>query len=311
MDEANTQVGAAETNLVQEAQGSSQSPINDVSATPTPDTLNSGLLDYENANKTTTQVEATASWRDYLSEEFKNDPNATKFKTADEFMKSYKGLQNTVLNRLKEEDVTVEELAQYLSPEQLTSLKAHQDVPDSPDSYEIGDSSFDFTAHPVANEGLGKAKQLAHKYGVSKEVFKEFMQLEMEVAQRSTQHLIQNNIAAIKQEYGTEWVAKANDVSNAVMKLGGKESYDYFNNNKMLTNPHLFKLISKVAERMKEDPMPSGISAFGSSGGSTASVDDRLKSFFKSDRYGAYLKGDPAARAELAELYKASNPMYK
>ncbi len=246
------------------------------------------------------------NWYDNFSDEIKSDPNLTKFKSPEEFLKSYKGLQNTVLNRLKDENVTLEELAAVLPPERLAELNAMKGAPARAEDYEMPEHNIDFAQHPVASKGLETAKALAHKYGIPNSVFKEFMALEMQVAQNSTHQFIQNNVNELRKQHGDQLNVKANAVANTIMKLGGKEAYDYFDSNKMFTNPHLFNMFSKVAERMQADPMPSGLKGFGAN--TQGSVKERLQQFFGSEKYSAYQRGDAAARQELEALYREANP---
>lgn len=156
---------------------------------PTTDLLGSPVDAFGQNKKT------ESSWLDKLPDELRSKSTFSKFKDEASLAQAYDNLQSLMGKRISE--VPKEELVKHFSPEQIADFYKSQGAPETPDNYQVEGLPDYLTNRPGVKAALQDAKVMAHKHGISSELFNEFVKMEYNLHQKAVQESQQSNFAAL------------------------------------------------------------------------------------------------------------------
>lgn len=191
-------------------------------------------------------------WFDKLPEELRG--TASKFKDEAAALQAYHNLQSLMGKKITE--VPKDEIVKHFSPDQLAEFYKAQGVPESPEHYKVSDIPEFLTKNPNVAKGLEEAKQIAHKHGVSADLFNEFVKLEYNLHQKAVNEQRSAHFAELNNIYGSN-LSQANEIATqAAYKLGGDQAVQMLANSGLAANPLIFNMLYKAGTMMQEDRAP-------------------------------------------------------
>lgn len=208
-------------------------------------------------NSGSTATEETPSWVDVLPDEAKQDPNITKFKTPDEFYKSYKN-QTELVGR--KGVILPKEGAQ---PEEMDKFYNALGRPEKPEGYKFEpikdlDPSLQWTGESDA----GLAKVLFDR-GLTQRQAADIRGIFLNGLNQSARDQQAKDIAAAKtaetalrQEWGGEYDSNLNRVIRGLKSAGGEDVINAMGGERGLgNNPIVLKTLGKIMKGVSEDTM--------------------------------------------------------
>ena len=220
--------------------------------TDTP-TTNETTISSTTAEKPT----VSKSWKDIISEEFRNDPNISKFTEIDALAKSY----INATRMIGQDKVAVPN--QNSTEDQWDEVYNKLGRPESPDKYKLEVQS---ETAPLDESAVKQFAENAHKLGLNNkqaqgilEFYKNSMEGSVQQARIDTETAQANAEAELRKEWGRSYeenikkagaVAKANinqDVLNMELKDGTR----------LGDHPAIIKGFANIANLMSEDKLVS------------------------------------------------------
>lgn len=242
------------------------------------------------------------SWLDKLPEELRGKSTFSKFKDEASLAQAYDNLQSLMGKRML--DVPKDELVKHFSPEQMAEFYKAQGVPETPDAYEVQGLPDYLTQHPGVKDALQNAKALAHKHGVSGELFNEFVKMEYDLHQRAVQERQSANLAELSNTYGSN-LTKANDIATkAAYALGGDAAVAQLAQSGLASHPMIFNMLYKAGMMMNQDNIPiQGVSSPTAADNAQA-VRAQIKELYSDTNFYSKLASQsPNEVARMNELY--------
>ena len=238
---------------------SEQITQNDVPVEETTQTTTDTPTTNETTISSTTAEQPTVakSWKDIISEEFRNDPNISKFTEIDALAKSY----INATRMIGQDKVAVPN--QNSTEDQWDEVYNKLGRPESPDKYKLEVQS---ETAPLDDSAVKQFAENAHKLGLNNkqaqgilEFYKNSMEGSVQQARIDTETAQANAEAELRKEWGRSYeenikkagaVAKANinqDVLNMELKDGTR----------LGDHPAIIKGFANIANLMSEDKLVS------------------------------------------------------
>ena len=233
------------------------SPVEQTITTETPATIANVAKTDTLISPTTEQPKVATSWKEAISEEFRQDPNIEKFTEIDALAKSY----INATKMIGQDKVAVPN--KNSTEDQWNEVYDKLGRPESPDKYAL-DVKSDVV--PLDNGAVKQFAENAHKLGLSNKQAQgvlEFYKNSMEVtAQQSKVDTETAQVQAeqeLRQEWGREFennvkkagaLAKAN-INSDILDLELKSGI------RVGDHPELIKGFAKIASMMSEDKIVS------------------------------------------------------
>ena len=233
------------------------SPVEQTTTTETPATIASVAKTDTLISPTTEQPKVATSWKEAISEEFRQDPNIEKFTEIDALAKSY----INATKMIGQDKVAVPN--KNSTEDQWNEVYDKLGRPESPDKYAL-DIKSDVV--PLDNGAVKQFAENAHKLGLSNKQAQgvlEFYKNSMEgTAQQSKVDTETAQVQAeqeLRQEWGREFennvkkagaLAKAN-INSDILDLELKSGI------RVGDHPELIKGFAKIASMMSEDKIVS------------------------------------------------------
>jgi len=233
------------------------SPVEQTTTTETPATIASVAKTDTLISPTTEQPKVATSWKEAISEEFRQDPNIEKFTEIDALAKSY----INATKMIGQDKVAVPN--KNSTEDQWNEVYDKLGRPESPDKYSL-DVKSDVV--PLDNGAVKQFAENAHKLGLSNKQAQgvlEFYKNSMEgTAQQSKVDTETAQVQAeqeLRQEWGREFennvkkagaLAKAN-INSDILDLELKSGI------RVGDHPELIKGFAKIASMMSEDKIVS------------------------------------------------------
>lgn len=243
-----------------------------------------------------------SNWLDRLPDDLRKSPSLSKFKDEASLAQAYNNLQSLIGKRMQ--DVPKEELVKHFAPEQLAEFYKAQGVPETPDAYEVKGLPDYLAKNPSVNQALQEAKSMAHKHGVSTELFNEFVNMEFQLHQRAVQERQSQNFAELSSIYGSNLEQANNIATKAAYALGGDEAVQQLAASGLASNPMIFNMLFKAGQMMQQDKVPvQGVASPGAAD-NAAALRQQIKDLY-SDRnfYNKLSMQSPAEVQKMNELY--------
>jgi len=233
------------------------SPVEQTTTTETPATIANVAKTDTLISPTTEQPKVATSWKEAISEEFRQDPNIEKFTEIDALAKSY----INATKMIGQDKVAVPN--KNSTEDQWNEVYDKLGRPESPDKYAL-DVKSDVV--PLDNGAVKQFAENAHKLGLSNKQAQgvlEFYKNSMEgTAQQSKVDTETAQVQAeqeLRQEWGREFennvkkagaLAKAN-INSDILDLELKSGI------RVGDHPELIKGFAKIASMMSEDKIVS------------------------------------------------------
>ena len=233
------------------------SPVEQTTTTETPATIANVAKTDTLISPTTEQPKVATSWKEAISEEFRQDPNIEKFTEIDALAKSY----INATKMIGQDKVAVPN--KNSTEDQWNEVYDKLGRPESPDKYAL-DIKSDVV--PLDNGAVKQFAENAHKLGLSNKQAQgvlEFYKNSMEgTAQQSKIDTETAQVQAeqeLRQEWGREFennvkkagaLAKAN-INSDILDLELKSGI------RVGDHPELIKGFAKIASMMSEDKIVS------------------------------------------------------
>jgi len=205
------------------------------------------------SSTTNNTVQTAKSWKDTISEEYRNDPNISKFTEIDALAKSY----INATRMIGQDKVVIPN--QNSTEDQWNEVYAKLGRPESPDKYQL---DFKSEVAPIDENAVKAFAEVAHKTGLNERQAQAILDF---YKQNSEQSLNQSRVDTetaqaqaeqqLRQEWGKQFdeniskaaaVAKAN-MSNDVLDMQLK------NGTRLGDHPDVIKGFAKIAGLLSED----------------------------------------------------------
>ena len=201
----------------------------------------------------TTPNGAATDWRATLPDELKSEKSLESFKGVDALAKSYVEAQKYIGGAVK--------LPKADAPaEEWEKVYARLGRPETPDKYEF--KRPEVPENVTDDEEMETAfKGMAHKAGLStrqaQQLLEQYNEMQVKRLQSFTGKM-EEGVASLKKEWGTNFDKNIGVASRAVKELGGDELTGLLNETGLGNHPVLIKFFSKLGEQMQEDTVIMG-----------------------------------------------------
>tara|TARA_A100001201_G_scaffold44698_1_gene45659 strand:+ start:37 stop:918 length:882 start_codon:yes stop_codon:yes gene_type:complete len=229
-----------------------EQPASPVETTPTP-TETKQETTQTTVSSTTEQPKVATSWKETISEEFRNDPNISKFTEIDALAKSY----INATRMIGTDKVAVPN--QNSTEDQWNEVYDKLGRPESADKYKLEVKS---DVVPIEETAVKQFAENAHKLGLNNkqaqgilEFYKNSMeqtakqsQIDAETSQVQAQQLL-------RQEWGKSYdanIQKAASLAKANMKAEVLDM-QMKDGSRLGDNPEIIKGFAKIADMLSED----------------------------------------------------------
>jgi len=256
-------------------------------------------------------------WLDVFPEDAAKDPNITKFKTPDDFYKSFK-TQNELIGR---KGVIVP--GKDAKPEDIDKFYNALGRPEKPEAYKLTTVENLHKSIQITPESTLGYQTLAHKHGLTQAqadgLNRDYLAIVNKSAiDQETREIqaAQQAEASLRQEWGSKFDTNRNMVTKGIMKAGGQEALDAMSGEKGLgNNPVVLKTLAKVFSLLSEDQINSietPLSNQGSQGNETPEeAKQKIEKMMNDQKHPINDEKSPHRKEAIAErmrLYKIAYP---
>lgn len=199
-------------------------------------------------------------WRESLEPSIKDHPSLANFKTPADVAKSYVNVQQLIGKK------GVPLPSKEADPMQEGGNMEYNTVydtlgrPSDPKAYEIPDVKLPEGLAAPTEQQITGFKELSHKIGLLPHQVKALYQWNQEQAtgmytghQEGVVKGLQESEAAMRQEYGKQFDGNLNNARNLIAKFGGQEVAAALESSGLGNNPHLIRMMVKIAGQFTED----------------------------------------------------------
>jgi len=230
---------------------SNSSPVEttpqETTSTETNDTLVSSTTD--------NTVQTAKSWKETISEEFRNDPNISKFTEIDALAKSY----INATKMIGSDKIAVP--TNNSTEDQWNEVYNKLGRPESPDKYKL---DFKSEVAPVDEQAIKSFAEVAHKTGLNEKQAQAILDFYKQNSENSVQQLKIDTETAqaqaeqqLRQEWGKQYesnITKAASVAKANMS-GDVLDMQLKDGTRLGDHPEVIKGFAKIAGLLSEDKM--------------------------------------------------------
>jgi len=230
---------------------SNSSPVEttpqETTSTETKDTLVSSTTD--------NTVQTARSWKETISEEFRNDPNISKFTEIDALAKSY----INATKMIGSDKIAVP--TNNSTEDQWNEVYNKLGRPESPDKYKL---DFKSEVAPVDEQAIKSFAEVAHKTGLNEKQAQAILDFYKQNSENSVQQLRIDTETAqaqaeqqLRQEWGKQYesnITKAASVAKANMS-GDVLDMQLKDGTRLGDHPEVIKGFAKIAGLLSEDKM--------------------------------------------------------
>lgn len=249
-------------------------------------------------------TEQPKSWLEQLPEEARKDPNISKYKTPDEFIKGHQNLVKLVGAKgviVPKEDAPAEEKDKFYN-----SLGR----PEKPEGYKITPVEL----HPKIKESYtpeveATFKSEMHKLGLTQSQVDGLHKWYFENAskgevakEQATEKALKDGESALRAEWKDKYDVNLNNAKKVANRFGGKEAIEALGD--LGSHPAIVKMLGNIAANFSEDVI-SDVKTKQVEGNEGAKA--KIKAIH-ADKSHPYWKGDSAAIKEVTQLYKEAYP---
>lgn len=194
-------------------------------------------------------------WYSTLSEEFRSDPNITKFPSLDEFARGHQSAVRMI---------GMDKYTMPQTEQEWNETYARFGRPESPADYGMPELDYNFTemGYPehLYKEDQEAYRSVAHKYGLSDKqfqgVYKDLMDYERSKVDTLFQGVeVQTREAeqALRRDWGESYESRLRIADNALLKFAGKESYEKMIEKGYGRDPDFIKMMHELGSRSMEE----------------------------------------------------------
>ena len=272
------------------------------------------------ADKTAAEANEKLGWigtlpeetRKTIPEEFTKDPNITKYKTADEFLK---GHQNAV-KKLGEKGVIIPK--EGAPQEEWDAYHKALGKPDKPEEYKLTPLA---NVHPKIKEKMNPQSEAFFKaemhkmnipQGTADKLYTWYFDASskaMAMQEKEQDDAIKSGEAALRQELGEKYDATLAMTQKMVAHYGGKDVINKLG--KLGSDPVIVKMFAKIAANFSEDQIAKFGEGSQSESGAVADAKAKIKAIKEDSKHAYWNENDPKhaeAIAEVTKLYEQAYP---
>lgn len=212
-------------------------------------------VDNQDQQDTQTLNTETQDWKSNLSDEFKNDPTAEKFKDVDGLFKSYKSLQE----KIGKDKVVVP--GENASDEERSMFYSAIGRPDTPDSYKIPEETLNKIPPELRNEDERKEfSKVAHETGLTGQQYQKLMdwyynQTGEQIAkqQQNINQSKKKGENTLRKEWGKAFDSKLQQGERVLDEFGNDKLRNKIKESGLNNDPEFIKFLSQAGEGLSED----------------------------------------------------------
>ena len=247
----------------------------------------------------------SASWRDSLPDDIKNDPSIANFNDVASLTKSYISTKAHV----RKKGVIVP--GQKATPEEWATFYREIGLPD-PDKYDI--------KSPEGADAnlITKFKEIAHKAGMlprqAQEILDWFWKHETDtMASRKAEYdrSRKDGIEALRKEWAQGWDKQVAFARQGVSHVGGEEFQKYLETTGLGDDPQIIRMMAKVGALLGEDRLRGDGGGGRMDGMTPAEAQKQIETIMGNPNHPYFNTSHPGhgtAVREMGELFKASTP---
>jgi hypothetical protein len=205
------------------------------------------------SSTTNNTVQTSKSWKDIISEEYRNDPNISKFTEIDALAKSY----NNATKMIGSDKMTVP--TNNSTEEHWEEVYSKLGRPESPDKYKL---DFKSEVAPI-DEGAVKAfSEVAHKTGLNEkqaqailDFYKQNSEQSLQQSKIDTETAQANAEQQLRQEWGGNYDAKIKRAASVAKSNMNPEILDMQlkDGTRLGDHPEFIKGFANIANLLSED----------------------------------------------------------
>ena len=259
----------------------------------------------ETAQPTTAPVatptaQPTSSWKDSISEEYRNDPNIEKFTEADSLAKSY----INAVKMIGQDKIVIP--TKNSSQEAWDEAYAKLGRPESADKYTL-DVKSDVV--PFDETAIKSFAEQSHKLGLNNkqdqgilEFYKNNMEGNAQQAKIDTETAQAQSEQQLRQEWGRDFEGKVKQAGALAKANINPEVLDMTlsNGTRLGDHPEIIKGFAKIAGMMQEDEI---VATESENAQSVSNIEEEISSIIN-DRQGPYWnKGHPDHDKMVQQVY--------
>jgi len=207
------------------------------------------------SSTTDNTVQTAKSWKETISEEFRNDPNISKFTEIDALAKSY----INATKMIGSDKIAVP--TNNSTEDQWNEVYQKLGRPESPDKYKL---DFKSEVAPVDENAIKSFAEVAHKTGLNEKQAQAILDFYKQNSENSVQQLKIDTETAqaqaeqqLRQEWGKQYesnITKAASVAKANMS-GDVLDMQLKDGTRLGDHPDVIKGFAKIAGLLSEDKM--------------------------------------------------------
>ena len=270
------------------------------------------------------------NFRDYISEDLREDPSLTDIKDLGGLTKSYINAQRMLGNsiRIPGDDAGKEDLESFY--EKLANVPGLTRIPDSNDEKGMNDlytkmgrpekpEEYDVSLTkgvPDPYNSVGEFKQIAHEAGLNKAQAQKLMDFYNKhvVGSERDYNVNQHNecMQQLKDKWGADYKSRLNGAKLAIKQYEESNPQAYHNlvNGPAGNNPLFIQALSDLAQNMSESDIIKGTSKV-QYGITREEAQEKIDEIRRNFDHAFYNGSDPdhsAAVQKMQALYDAANP---
>ncbi len=223
--------------------------------TPTQPTTSTETNQTTVSSTTDSTVQTATSWKDTISEEFRNDPNISKFTEIDALAKSY----INATRMIGQDKVAVPN--NNSTEDQWNEVYDKLGRPETPDKYKL---DFKSEVAPIDDNAIKAFADVAHKTGLNErqaqailDFYKANSEQSLQQAQVDTETAQAQAQQLLRQEWGKQYdenIKKAASIANANMSAEVLDM-QMKDGTRLGDHPDVIKGFAKIAGMLSEDKM--------------------------------------------------------
>ena len=254
----------------------------------------------EQISSTTEQPTVAKSWKEAISEEFRNDPNISKFTELDALAKSY----INATRMIGQDKVAVPN--ENSTDDQWNEVYAKLGRPETADKYKLEAKS---DVVPIDETAIKQFAENAHQLGLNNkqaqgllEFYKQNMEGTAQQAKVDTETAQAQAEQELRSEWGREFDSKVKQASSLAKANIKPEILDMTlsNGTRLGDHPEIIKGFAKIAGMMSEDKI---VSTESESVQSNQSIQDEIDTIINDKASPYWNKGHPNHDKQVQQVY--------
>lgn len=239
---------------------------------------------------------SNSAWYDSLAEDLRANPQLKDFKSLDEFVKSDLNARKLIGKRVQE--LSPEEVRQFLTPEELVAASRSSDMPASLDQYELN------LGLNTPTEDVERIKKQLFDSGITPKQAQVLAELQVQEQAAA----LEKTKKQWEQQVYDKWGSKSTEVVDlarrAVSEFASPEIKTLMDTSGLGNNPVVIEFLANIASAMQEHKVPHS-SKHADGGASIASLKAEINAKLSDKKfYQRWASQERGATQELNDMYQ-------